>query len=45
MMIKNGVDSATSWENCGAEVIADLDIENSGVDVTELTLVSLFKTT
>lgn len=44
-MIRNNVNSATSWENCAAEVIIDLNVETYGVKPIELTLVSLFKTT
>ena len=44
-MIRNGVHSATSWANCGAEVINELNVETIGVNPTELTLVSLFRTT
>ena len=44
-MIRNGVHSAQSWANCGAEVINELNVETFGVNPTELTLVSLFRTT
>ena len=44
-MIRNGVNNATSWANCGAEVINELNVESFGVNPTELTLVSLFKST
>ena len=44
-MIRNGVNNAMSWANCGAEVINDFNVETFGVNPTELTLVSLFRTT
>ena len=42
-MISNGVQDARAWENCGAEVINDLDIENYGVGASDLTMLNLFK--
>ena len=44
-VIRSDVNSATSWINCGAEVTADLNVDNFSAIATESTLVSLFKTT
>ena len=42
-MISNGVQDTRVWANCGEEVISELDIENYGVNASDLTMVNLFK--
>ena len=40
--IRNGVNVATAWANCGTEAISGRNKENFGVKPTDLTLVYLF---
>lgn len=36
MMIRSGPDIATSWDQCGTEVIADLAIKKFGENASDL---------